>query len=55
MRAAVSIGDVWAELEDDTPYSRDHANELLAACSAEVIRDYEASVTIGDPRPEDAT
>lgn len=54
MRAAVAIGDVWAEIEDDNPFSAEHAKQMLAQCSAEVITDYEATLTIGEPRPEDA-
>ena len=54
MRAFVSIGDVAAELEDDAPYTRAHAKEMLADCSAEVITDYEATLTINNLKAEDA-
>lgn len=53
MRASVAIGDVWAELEDDEPYNLERAKEMLRCCSAEVITDYEATMTIGEPRPQD--
>ena len=54
MRVSVGIGDVWAEIEDDAPYDRAHAQEMLTVCSGEVITDYEATLTIGEPRAEDA-
>ena len=47
MRAAVTIGDVMCEAEDEEPFTRQHAQELVRSLIGPACDAYEAAYSLG--------
>lgn len=53
MRAQVTIDDTSTEIEDDEPYSHDHAAQMLTTLTGATITAYEAGLHAGNPSTKD--
>jgi hypothetical protein len=48
MKVVVTIDDTTAEIEDDEPYTHEHALAMLDTCTAGAVTAYQVALSAGE-------